>query len=554
MFGKEVNNLFYFLIIILTVNYYAINAEKENYVRLKRQINQSELTTKPPIDVENNKQQKPVSLSENKTSQSKQKLANDSLLNGKKNIEQQQLLGVNGTGQRKEYLSSTIPSTIVSEPITPKLVLTSSKNDWSNSTFEEEIIDSVDKETNESEFNKTLSTHNLTKYDDFHLYYNSSVFVHEEESRIYWKRLENLNISHLLSNSHRRATTVLLSFDFPFYGHSIRNITIATGGFLYTGDYVHSWLASTQYIAPLMANFDTSLSNSSYVKFKDDGNTFDVVWENVSLQDRRDVAPFTFAASLNKSGDIIFAYKNVPIDIELIQSDKHPVKVGLSDAYIIDKTIVRTKQKTIYEYHRVNFNNNHILNSTMITLTALPTCGTLKDCQTCLAGTIPFKCTWCPTLNRCSTGIDRKRQDWMQKGCDKTQIIDKGICPALGQKGNNPGIDETQHPDAYDNYNATFNKHDEYQPNSGTKIKSLPDDHINKVKLQSSDANDAKSNKSLVVTIVVVLTILLGCSFWVLYAYRHPHTKSGQLLIRYRPNNWSWRRGEARYTAATIHM
>lgn len=65
--------------------------------------------------------------------------------------------------------------------------------------------------------------------------------------------------------------TVKLSFDFPFYGHLIRNITIATGGFLYTGEYVHSWLAATQYIAPLMANFDTSLSNSSFVKYLDNG-------------------------------------------------------------------------------------------------------------------------------------------------------------------------------------------------------------------------------------------------------------------------------------------
>lgn len=65
--------------------------------------------------------------------------------------------------------------------------------------------------------------------------------------------------------------TVQLSFDFPFYGHPVRNITVATGGFLYTGEYVHSWLAATQYIAPLMANFDTSISNESYVKYYDSG-------------------------------------------------------------------------------------------------------------------------------------------------------------------------------------------------------------------------------------------------------------------------------------------
>jgi len=27
-----------------------------------------------------------------------------------------------------------------------------------------------------------------------------------------------------------------------------------------------------------------------------------------------------------------------------------------------------------------------------------------------------------------------------------------------------------------------------------------------------------------------------------------------KLTFQYRPSQWSWRRGEARYTAATIHM
>lgn len=70
--------------------------------------------------------------------------------------------------------------------------------------------------------------------------------------------------------------TLHLSFDFPFYGHPVRNVTIATGGFLYTGEYVHSWLAATQYIAPLMANFDTSISNASIVKYSDNGKNHSI--------------------------------------------------------------------------------------------------------------------------------------------------------------------------------------------------------------------------------------------------------------------------------------
>lgn len=43
-------------------------------------------------------------------------------------------------------------------------------------------------------------------------------------------------------------------------------------GFLYMGDYLHNWIAATQYIAPLMANFDTSLSKESLIKYADNGN------------------------------------------------------------------------------------------------------------------------------------------------------------------------------------------------------------------------------------------------------------------------------------------
>ena len=77
----------------------------------------------------------------------------------------------------------------------------------------------------------------------------------------------------MLSKSYRRAATIPLSFRFPFYGHEVANITIATGGFLYTGTYVHSWLAATQYIAPLMANFDTSQHEDAKIRYIDNGES-----------------------------------------------------------------------------------------------------------------------------------------------------------------------------------------------------------------------------------------------------------------------------------------
>ena len=42
---------------------------------------------------------------------------------------------------------------------------------------------------------------------------------------------------------------------------------------------------------------------------------------------------------MHKSGDIIFVYKDIPINVTTIGDEAHPVKVGVSDAYIIDRTI-----------------------------------------------------------------------------------------------------------------------------------------------------------------------------------------------------------------------
>lgn len=49
-------------------------------------------------------------------------------------------------------------------------------------------------------------------------------------------------------------------------------------------------------------------------------------------------------------------------------------------------------------------------------LTPLPTCHSFTDCVSCLENDIKFKCNWCQSLNRCSSGVDRKRQEWTNAG------------------------------------------------------------------------------------------------------------------------------------------
>ncbi|XP_055372734.1 plexin domain-containing protein 2-like isoform X2 [Condylostylus longicornis] len=269
---------------------------------------------------------------------------------------------------------------------------------------------------------KQTTTKNFT-------YYNSIHVTNEKSAKEFYDSLKVINPNQILSNSYRKAIVVELSFVFPFYGNKVKNITIVTDGFIYTGDYIHSWLAATQYIAPLLANFGTNLSESSFVKYFDNGTSISVLWENVILKNEFEVGPFTFGATLHDNGDIIFTYYKIPIKIEDIQSDEHNVKVGLSDAYIYDSNILGTfKRKTIYEYHKVKLDINEIQNNSIIYLEALPTCLQYFDCESCTNHRTSFDCRWCPTLNRCSSGTDRKRQEWMNNGCHEAAIKDENLC------------------------------------------------------------------------------------------------------------------------------
>ncbi|KAF5281282.1 hypothetical protein FQA39_LY05168 [Lamprigera yunnana] len=476
-------------------------------------------------------------------------------------------VGENGTGIRKN-ITEVIPSTPLASSQKPPLddhlivPITNHKHEESesNESIAEISIDKFSEDEDSNIFNKTLIHHNVSETKmDSHIYYNSTFSVDPDLVTQYWVNTENnndLRIKSLLSNAYRRAATVKLSFDFPFYGHIVRNVTIATGGFIYMGEYVHSWLAATQYIAPLMANFDTGLSNNSFIKYVDDGNSFTVQWERVYLQDKQSHGEFTFQTTLMKNGDIIFVYKNVPVIVEQIIDDQHPVKVGLSDAYLIDETMYYVRRKTIYEYHRVNISKDGIKNNTVIYLKALPTCLNSKDCHTCLSTQIDnFQCAWCPSINLCSSGLDRHRQNWLAKDCEKKQITNDTLCMQVSVLD-----DLNRHVENKSFYNT--DKHlDEkvppslIPPNGMNTANSANNTQYSKVAskqpeilsdtMQASrtsqnsrmyeSKNDVKMGASGIITILFLVGIISGLGVWVLYAYRNPHTTSGQILIRVSP-------------------
>ncbi|XP_066965867.1 plexin domain-containing protein 2 isoform X3 [Macrobrachium rosenbergii] len=401
---------------------------------------------------------------------------------------------------------------------------------------------------------------------DHHRYYTSLTVKGDGNAQQYWVNLDTLNEevvikNEMLCDSHRRAATVTLKFDFPFYGHMLRNITIATGGFLFTGDFVHTWLAATQYIAPLMANFDTSVSADACVKYADNGTAFTVQWDKVKLKDHQDAGTFTFQATLHQSGDIIFTYKQIPVTVTSIHDDEHPVKVGLSDAYIVDRTIFYVRRKTIYEYHKIDMKKTFTIgNWTAILFKALPTCMTLNSCETCLSTKISFQCNWCNKIGRCSTGLDRHRQDWLHQGCENLSIQDVDKCAGLAPPPSYPSnnLPRNSSVDTF-GQNASVEPYAKAPGSSGLDASEYKEGIVTDGEPETlahtsgRGGDEGQTSVGGVVAVIFLLGLILGVGGWVAYAYFYPHSTSGQILIRYRPSTWSWRRGEARYTAASIH-
>jgi hypothetical protein len=63
----------------------------------------------------------------------------------------------------------------------------------------------------------------------------------------------------------------------------------------------------------------------------------------------------------------------------------------------------------------------------------VPTCQLLTGAMgdLCWQDLVLFllQCQWCPAANRCSSGMDRHRQDWLYKGCDKSALSNATQCP-----------------------------------------------------------------------------------------------------------------------------
>ncbi|KAM6214931.1 plexin domain-containing protein 2 isoform 2-T2 [Rhynchocyon petersi] len=355
---------------------------------------------------------------------------------------------------------------------------------------------------------------------------------------------------------------VNLSFDFPFYGHSLREITVATGGFIYTGEVVHRMLTATQYIAPLMANFDPSVSRNSTVRYFDNGTALVVQWDHVHLQDNYNLGSFTFQATLLTDGRIIFGYKEIPVLVTQISSTNHPVKVGLSDAFVVVhriQQIPNVRRRTIYEYHRVELQMSKITNISAVEMTPLPTCLQFNECGPCVSSQIGFNCSWCSKLQRCSSGFDRHRQDWVDSGCPEESK--EKMCEDTEPVGTSETTTTVRATTTQFRVLTTTRRAATSQLPT-----SLPTEDDTKIALHLKDngasTDDSAAEKKggslhagLIVGILILVLIIAAAILVTVYMYHHPTSAASIFFIERRPSRWpamKFRRGSGHPAYAEV--
>ncbi|XP_054914147.1 plexin domain-containing protein 2-like [Poeciliopsis prolifica] len=406
-----------------------------------------------------------------------------------------------------------------------------------------------------------------------HVYYTSKLYGPGDAlSRYLWVDVSQTDekkwrVLQFLSSSHRHAERVNLSFIFPFYGHPLKEITVAAGGFIYTGAVIHQMLTATQYIAPLMANFDPSLSKNSTVLYYDNGTALVVQWSQVHLQGISS-GTFTFQATLHSDGRIVFAYKEIPVAVSDISSENHPVKVGLSDAFVVIHNIEQihnVRRRTIYEYHRINIPKSSISNSTAVELLPLPTCLQFSSCSPCVTSQIGFDCSWCSRLQRCSSGFDRNRQEWVDLGCLEERPDPQCLPMTNVKNGTSFPLTSTSKQQRILNMTptpawktSTTNKLLSHS-RSGNRDKSSEQPPAN---TSANDGNSARIEESekampvgLLAGVIIMMIVLLAAVLTFIYMYSHPTSSASVFFMERRPTHFpilKFRRGSGRPSYAEV--
>ncbi|KAK6299922.1 hypothetical protein J4Q44_G00299550 [Coregonus suidteri] len=323
-------------------------------------------------------------------------------------------------------------------------------------------------------------------------------------------------------------------------------------------------LTATQYIAPLMANFDPSVSRNSTVIYFDNGTALVVQWDHVHLQDSYNLGSFTFQATLHSDGRIVFAYKEIPIEVAPDQLRQSPGEGGASPMPLWWSTGSsrfpmfvgeRSMSTIVWSLRRPKSPNSTAVGDDASTDSPV--------CSSCISSQINFNCSWCHRLRRCSSGFDRHRQDWVDNSCpDETK--DKS-CDIINTTQLYPFtttlVAKTTRRSRGETTTAGASSSTSHSPTSvptedDTKIALHLKDNGAMPKESAAERKDTHPlHTGLILGILIVMLIMAATVLVTVYIYHHPTSAASLFFIERRPSRWpamKFRRGSGHPAYAEV--
>ncbi|KAF2363983.1 hypothetical protein FHG87_005265 [Trinorchestia longiramus] len=168
-----------------------------------------------------------------------------------------------------------------------------------------------------------------------------------------------------------------------------------------------------------------------------------------------------------------------------------------------------------------------ISNWTAILFKALPTCVSFHDCTSCVTQNSTFQCRWCEKVRRCSDGMDRHRQEWLQSRCDYFNSEHLEQCKL------HPPVSSPVEANAAPPSTQAITKAPASTPAAAAAMDAALQPTADMLEDKSRfSGQETSSGVGAGVTVAILVCLLVCVMGWITYAYFFPHTTSGQLLIK----------------------
>lgn len=193
-------------------------------------------------------------------------------------------------------------------------------------------------------------------------------------------------------------------------------------------------------------------------------------------------------------------------------------------------------------------------------MTPLPTCLQFNGCGPCVSSQIGFNCSWCSKLQRCSSGFDRHRQDWVDSGCPE-ESKEKMCDPT------EPAESSTRTSTTIRATTTQFRVLTTTRRAATSQLPtSLPTEDDTKIALHLKDngasTDDSAAEKKggalhagLIVGILILVLIIAAAILVTVYMYHHPTSAASIFFIERRPSRWpamKFRRGSGHPAYAEV--